>query len=97
VKENSYSETPLAPLVSLVEEGITPMVERYSSSRVPMLLITSRNDHVVDPTTSDQLAAAWGGPIERILLDRSFHVATQDFDKERIFEASVAFADQVTA
>ncbi|MFN5603989.1 MAG: hypothetical protein ACK49V_05485, partial [Actinomycetes bacterium] len=71
--------------------------ERYSGSRVPMLLITSKNDHVVDPATSDQLAAAWGGPIERILLDRSYHVATQDFDKQRIFEAAVAFADEVTA
>jgi carboxylesterase len=41
VKESSYSETPLAPLVSMVEDGITPMVDRYPSSRVPMLLITS--------------------------------------------------------
>ena len=97
VKESSYSETPLAPLVSMVEDGITPMVERYPTSRVPMLLITSRNDHVVDPATNDQLASQWGGPVERILLDRSYHVATQDFDKELIFEAAVAFADKVTA
>jgi len=97
VKESSYSETPLAPLVSMVEDGITPMVDRYPSSRVPMLLITSRNDHVVDPATSDELAAQWGGSVERILLDRSYHVATQDFDKQLIFDATVAFADKVTA
>ena len=97
VKESSYSETPLAPLVSMVEDGITPMVERYPTSRVPMLLITSRNDHVVDPATNDQLASQWGGPVERILLDRSYHVATPDFDKELIFEAAVAFADKGTA
>jgi carboxylesterase len=97
VKENSYSDTPLAPLVSLVEDGVTPMLERYPTSRVPMLLITSRNDHVVDPATNDVLAAQWGGSVERILLDRSYHVATQDFDKELIFEAAVAFADKVTA
>jgi carboxylesterase len=90
VKESSYSETPLAPLVSMVEDGITPMVDRYPSSRVPMLLITSRNDHVVDPATSDELAAQWGGSVERILLDRSYHVATQDFDKQLIFDAAVA-------
>jgi carboxylesterase len=80
-----------------VEDGITPMVDRYSSSRVPMLLITSKNDHVVDPATNDQLAAQWGGSVERILLDRSYHVATQDFDKQLIFDAAVAFADKVTA
>jgi len=97
VKESSYSETPLAPLVSMVEDGIAPMVPRYAGCRVPMLLITSRNDHVVDPATSDQLAEQWGGTVERILLDRSYHVATQDFDKQLIFDAAVAFADKVTA
>jgi carboxylesterase len=52
---------------------------------------------VVDPATSDELAAQWGGSVERILLDRSYHVATQDFDKQLIFDAAVAFADKVTA
>ena len=41
-------------------------------------------------------AGAWGGPVERVLLDRSYHVATQDFDKEQIFADAVAFADRVT-
>lgn len=97
VKESSYSDTPLAPLVSLVEDGVTPMLDHYPRCTVPMLLITSKNDHVVDPATSDQLAGQWGGPVERILLDRSYHVATQDYDKELIFEAAIAFADKVTA
>ncbi|MEY3054213.1 MAG: hypothetical protein RL550_736 [Actinomycetota bacterium] len=95
VVENSYPETPLRPLMSLVQDGVTPMVPRYGSSKVQMLLVTSKNDHVVDPIQSDQLAEQWGGPVERILLDRSYHVATQDFDKEAIFEAAVAFANRV--
>lgn len=97
VTESSYPETPLAPLVSMVEDGITPMVARYGSCKIPMLLITSNNDHVVDPATSDQLAQQWGGPVERILLDRSFHVATQDYDKDVINQAALAFAAKVTA
>lgn len=96
VKETAYAQTPLAPLVSMVVEGITPMVSRYSSASIPMLLITSKNDHVVDPVQSDQLATQWGGPVERILLERSYHVATQDFDKELIFDAAVRFAASVT-
>lgn len=95
VVENSYPETPLRALLSLVQDGVTPMVDRYASSRVPMLLITSRNDHVVDPVQSDMLAEQWGGPVERILLDRSYHVATQDYDKDLIFDAAVAFAERV--
>jgi carboxylesterase len=61
-----------------------------------MLLITSRNDHVVDPVQSDQLAEQWGGQVDRILLDRSFHVATQDFDKDLINEAAVTFVDAMS-
>ena len=97
VVEISYPETPLRSLLSLVRDGVTPMLDRYATSRVPMLLITSRNDHVVDPIQSDQLAEQWGGPVERILLDRSYHVATQDYDKDLIFSAAVAFADRVLA
>lgn len=96
VKESSYSETPLAPLVSMVEDGIKPMVPQYGSCKVPMLLITSKNDHVVDPVQSDQLAEQWGGQVDRILLDRSFHVATQDFDKVLINEAAVTFVDAMS-
>ena len=95
--ETAYPETPLAALVSLVEDGVTPMVPKYGSCTVPLLLVTSKNDHVVDPVQSDQLAAQWGGPVERILLDRSYHVATQDYDKELIFESAVAFVAKVTA
>ncbi len=95
VKESAYAQTPLAPLISMVEEGITPMVARYESCKVPMLLITSKNDHVVDPVQSDQLAAQWGGPIDRIILEKSFHVATQDFDKDLINEAAATFVDAV--
>lgn len=97
VVEISYPETPLRALLSLVQDGVAPMVDRYASSSVPMLLITSRNDHVVDPVQSDQLAEQWGGPVERILLDRSYHVATQDYDKDLIFDAAVTFAGRVLA
>lgn len=91
VKESSYPQTPLAPLISMVEDGIKPMVPEYPTCKVPMLLVTSKNDHVVDPVQSDQLADQWGGQVDRILLDRSFHVATQDFDKDLICEAAVTF------
>ena len=97
VSESAYEGTPLRCLLSLARDGIGPVSERYAGSSMPMLLITSRNDHVVDPAQSDFLAESWGGPVERILLDRSYHVATQDFDKETIFTEAVAFADRVTS
>lgn len=92
VVEQAYTETPVAALRSLLAEGVAPLAGRYGSATVPLLLCTSRQDHVVDPSQSDFLAAAWGAPVERLWLERSFHVATQDHDADLIAEHAVAFA-----
>ena len=63
---------------------------------MPLLLFTSVQDHVVSPTDSDALAGVYGGEVERVMLERSYHVATQDYDKQIIFDAAVAFATKVT-
>ncbi len=93
--ENAYPGTPVRPLLSFMREGLAPLSTRYAATRVPLLLYTSVNDHVVEPVQSDRLAAAYGGSVERVMLERSFHVATQDFDKQTIFDGSVAFARRV--
>ena len=59
--------------------------------RSPVLLFTSKQDHVVDPTSSDVLVEQVKGPVERVLLERSYHVATLDNDAEAIFEGSLKF------
>jgi len=83
--------------MSLVVDGITPLAEQYSSMRQPMLLLTSPQDHVVEPAQADFLQARYGGPLERVLLERSYHVATQDYDKQLVFDRTVEFALRVTA
>jgi carboxylesterase len=95
VTESAYGGTPLRALLSFVVDGIEPVSHQYASMSMPLLLITSRNDHVVDPAASDFLAAQYGGPVQRILLDRSYHVATQDFDRELIFTEAVSFAHKL--
>lgn len=97
VVETAYAGTPLAALVSFQEDGLVPLAQRYSSMKMPLLLFTSVQDHVVSPSDSDALAASYGGSVERVMLERSYHVATQDFDKGIIFEGAVAFAHRVTA
>ena len=52
-------------------------------------------DPVGGPEQAEFLATHYGGPLERVTLERSFHVATQDYDKELIFSESVAFANRV--
>ncbi|MGH9037242.1 MAG: hypothetical protein ACRD0O_15895, partial [Acidimicrobiia bacterium] len=36
------------------------------------------------------------GPVERVMLERSFHVATLDYDRDLIVERVVEFALRVT-
>jgi carboxylesterase len=92
VVEEAYAETPVAPLRSLLLDGVAPLAERYVTAQVPLLLFTSRQDHVVDPAQSDFLAERWAAPVERVWLERSFHVATQDFDQDLIARHAVEFA-----
>lgn len=97
VVETAYPGTPLAALYSFQVDGLMPLSKRYSTTKMPLLLFSSIQDHVVSPSDSDALMAEYGGPKEQVKLERSFHVATQDYDKGIIFEGAVAFAQRVTA
>ena len=95
--ESAYPGTPLAALLSFQTDGLLPLSQQYGTLKMPLLLFTSVQDHVVNPGDSDALAVQYGGPVERVMLERSYHVATQDYDKGTIFEKSVDFIRRVTA
>ena len=95
VVENSYAGTPLRAAYSMYVEGAAPLAEHYPKMVMPMLLINSVQDHVVEPTQSDFLVAHYSGKVERVMLEKSFHVATQDVEKETVMSRSVTFAKQV--
>ena len=97
VKESSYDATPLAAAVSLFADGLKPLSKKYGQIKVPLLLVTSKNDHVVKPAESDFLAKNYAGNVERVFLERSFHVATQDYEKDVIHRHSLDFAKRVIA
>jgi carboxylesterase len=94
--EGAYEGTPVAPLLSLVaaEAELAP---RLGDIRCPLLLLNSPQDHVVPPSSSDFLAERVSGPVERVTLARSYHVATMDYDREEIERRAVEFANKVTA
>jgi carboxylesterase len=94
VHESAYAGTPLPCLITFMH-GLAKLEPTYGSLRMPMLLLNSPQDHVVDPAQAEFLATHYGGPLERISLERSYHVATQDYDKDLIFTESVAFANRV--
>ena len=72
------------------------MADRYGELTMPLLLWTSRQHHVVEPSQSEHLAATYGGAVDHRWLERSYHVATQDFDRDVIFVESLAWMSELT-
>jgi len=94
--EASYGETPLRPLLTMIMAD-QDVRARLPEIQVPTLIITSKQDHVVNPEDSDVLAEHISGPVERIWLENSFHVATLDYDRAEVELSTVTFAQRVTA
>ncbi len=96
IDEGSYDATPIGPLLSLFEavEALQPDLVKIT---MPTLLITSRQDHVVPPSDSDNTATAIGCAAERLWLDDSYHVATLDYDRDIIIDAVTNFVSRVTS
>ncbi len=93
--EASYDATPLRALLTMIMAG-QQVRQRLPEIKVPALVITSRQDHVVNPEDSNVLAAQISGPVDHLWLEKSFHVATLDYDKAEVESAAVAFARRVT-
>jgi carboxylesterase len=96
VAESAYAELPLRAAQSLFD-GVAEVEAGLGSVTCPVLLFSSVNDHVVAPISGDRLAEAVSGPVERIVLERSFHVATLDYDKDEIEVRTVEFVTGVLA
>ncbi|MGH9102830.1 MAG: alpha/beta hydrolase [Acidimicrobiales bacterium] len=96
VSELAYPEMPIAATLSLFD-AVEALAPRLPAIRCPVLLFSSRQDHVVPPDSGDLLAQSVSGPIERVWLEGSYHVATLDNDRTEIEAGAVMFARRVSA
>jgi carboxylesterase len=94
--ESAYPELPLRAARSLFA-GAAKVEAGLSAITCPILLFSSTQDHVVDPVSGDRLVDGVKGPVERIMLERSFHVATLDFDQDEIEARTVEFVTGLAA
>ena len=94
VSEGSYEATPIRALLSLAAAG-DELAARLGELSMPILLLNSPQDHVVPPTAPDYFCARVTAPVERVVLEKSFHVATLDYDAELIETSAVTFALKV--
>jgi carboxylesterase len=96
VEEVAYAGAPIAPMLSMIE-ATDAIAADLGRVRCPVLLLSSRQDHVVPSASGDFLEAGVAGPVERVWLERSYHVATLDHDRDLVEARSVEFAAKVTA
>lgn len=96
VVELTYDGTPLAAALSLFA-GVEEVASTLPEIRCPVLLFSSREDHVVSPANGDLVASTVGGPCERVWLEHSYHVATLDHDRDELEDRTVTFVTAVTA
>jgi carboxylesterase len=90
-EELSYDASPLESALSLFE-GTREVAAGLGDISCPVLLFSSREDHVVPVSNGDLVEAKVAGPVERVRLDRSYHVATLDYDRDEVEARTVAFA-----
>ncbi len=97
VAEDGYDRTPLKATDSLRRAWAVVRAD-LGSIRLPVLLMHSAVDHVVEPENSRVLLASLGSDdVTEVVLQRSYHVATLDYDAPEIFARSVDFIERVTA
>jgi carboxylesterase len=95
-KELAYAHVPLRTLASVraFQRGVRAALPRVTQ---PLLCFVSRQDHVVDPANTELIATRAGSDDVRVVwLERSYHVATLDLERQSIFDGSVEFVRRAT-
>ncbi|MEP7045694.1 MAG: alpha/beta fold hydrolase [Ilumatobacteraceae bacterium] len=90
VGEIAYERLPIESLIAMTT-GVAAI--DLTAVYLPVLLVTSADDDVVDPASADVIAAALPGDVERLHLRHSGHVASLDEDRHLLQRAIVDFVD----
>ena len=75
--EEGYTRFPITALLTMTD-GV--LATGLAGVTLPVLLVTSAFDEVVDPYSAGTIAGGLGGPVTRLLLPNSGHVATHGPD-----------------
>jgi len=96
VEESCYDKVPvpaaaeLHALMKLTRRDLAKITE-------PILVFTSREDHVVPPANGAFIIDHVGSQDkEQVWLENSYHVATLDFDKQLIIDRCVEFIQRLS-
>jgi len=89
--EGAYDRTPLKGVVQLTKLWRTVQGD-LGKVTAPVMLFRSRTDHVVDPSSAKIIIRDIGShDVREVMLKRSYHVATLDYDAQEIFTGCAGF------
>ena len=91
----AYNKVPIAPMASLLDACIA-LGHNLDKIHCPVLVFTSLLDSSATPEESKPWVEQVSGPAEHILLERSNHIATLDYDKALLEARSTEFALAIT-
>ncbi|MGH8907552.1 MAG: alpha/beta hydrolase [Egibacteraceae bacterium] len=95
--EHAYPRMPLPALYSLTRLWRS-MRGNLAAVKAPVLVFTSRQDHIVEPENSAAVVSRVSSTdVEQVWLERSYHVATLDHDADLIVDRTIAFVTRVTS
>jgi carboxylesterase len=90
-KELCYERVPLRAAAALLAYQ-NAVRDRLANVKAPLLLLCSRQDHVVPIGNTPYIAEHVSSTdVETVYLERSYHVAPLDYDAPVIFEHSAEF------
>jgi carboxylesterase len=94
--EVGYERMPSQPLYSMTR--VWPSVrDELGNLTVPVLLMHSRVDHVVEPENSSYILGHLGSQdVREVILEDSYHVATLDNDLPTIIDESLTFVTRLS-
>ena len=97
VKELAYTEVPVSAFQQVYALAAVTR-DLLGKIQCPVLVMQSREDHVVKPANGPLIVENVGSQNTELLwLEDSYHVATLDNDKQLIAQRAIAFIQQHTA
>ncbi len=91
--EIGYEKIPVVLVADALNSCFSHLKPRLSKITAPVQLALSSTDHVLAKNNAELIRAEVRTPIEEVTLERSYHVATLDYDAELIFSGSVEFIE----
>jgi carboxylesterase len=97
VDEHAYAWVSARAAQSFIAE-LPRIRDGLGSITCPALVVTSPEDHTVDPANGEAIAGGLTGSsrVERFSTPRSYHVPLLDYDAEALEERILAFVADVT-